>query len=52
MHDTKGKSEDLMPFQVPKTHQVTTLNDVTQMQDIRAMTIPCLYCRSAFGGLG
>ena len=25
--------------------------DVIMMQDIRAMTIPCPYCRSAFGGL-
>ena len=26
--------------------------DVMKMQDIRAMTICCPYCRSAFGGLG
>ena len=26
--------------------------DVIEMQDIRAMTVPCPYCRSTFGGLG
>ena len=49
----KGESKDLMLFVVPRAHIESLLwMVVTGTQDIRAVTTPCLYCRSAFGGLG
>ena len=46
----KGENEDLLLFIVPKVHCVTALNGCHRMQDIRAMTILCPYCRNTFGG--
>ena len=48
----KGENEDLLLFIVPKVHRVTTLNGWIGVQDIRAMTRLCPYCRNAFGGWG
>ena len=46
----KGENEDLLLFEVLKVHQVATWTDAIGMQDIRAMTILCPYCRNTFGG--
>ena len=48
----KGENKDLLLFIVPKAHWVTTLNGCHGMQDIRAVTVLCPYCRSTFGGWG
>ena len=48
----KDKNEDLLLFVVPKAHWSPLWRDVIKMQDIRAVTVPCPYCRSAFGGQG
>ena len=53
LHATpKGENEDLLLFMVPRVHRVTALNGCHQDAGNRAMTAPCHYCRSAFGGLG
>ena len=49
---SKGKNKDLLLFVVLKAHQVTALNDVIEMPDTKAMTIPCPYYKNGFGGQG
>ena len=53
LHSTpKGKSEGLLLFVVQRCIGLLLSMDAIEMQDIRAMTILCPYCRNTFGGQG